>query len=217
MESSVSLVANDWSPLEPGPAKSKKWKSFRLAAIVCGLVFCLVTGTIGVYCGVLQLFGNIHVVVERQFYRSAQLDRATLARVIQEYRIKSILNLVGARPDASWYSDEIAVSRALGVEHHDYGISANVLVTPNQIEEILRIVLDAPKPILVHCKNGADRSGLVAAIYLAKIQSVVFDEAADQLSLFYGHFPWLISGSGAMDESFRKYVQASGRFQYGVR
>jgi hypothetical protein len=74
-----------------------------------------------------------------------------------------------------------------------------------KLDEILKILRHAPKPILVHCKNGADRTGLVAAVYLAAIKGVKLDEAAGQLSLYYGHFPWLISATGAMDESFRAY------------
>jgi protein tyrosine/serine phosphatase len=206
------MATNDVSVVEPSGARLKAWRSIRRAATASGIAFCIIAGTIGIYCGVLQLVGNIHVVVEHQFYRSAQLDKVTLARVIQEDGIKSILNLLGARPDEDWYRDEIAVSKARGIDHHDYGIGASNVVSPDQIDELLKIVRDAPKPILVHCKNGADRSGLVAALYLAKVQGVTVEEAAGQLSLYYGHFPWLISNTGAMDESFRIYVQRSPKF-----
>ena len=191
--------------LKPNGTRSKAWRSIRRAVTACGIVSCIIAGAIGIYCGALQLLGNVHVVVAQQFYRSAQLDKVTLARVIQEHGIKSILNLLGASPSKPWYADEIAVSKALRVEHYDYGISADEFVAPDKIDEILNIVRDAPKPILVHCKNGADRSGLIAAVYLANIQGVIVDEAAGQLSLYYGHFPWLTSGTGAMDESFRIY------------
>ena len=69
----------------------------------------------------------------------------------------------------------------------------------DRFDEILKILRDAAKPILVHCKNGADRSGLVSAIYLAEIQVVAVDEAIGELSLYYGHFPWLISDTGAIN------------------
>jgi hypothetical protein len=100
--------------------------------------FCIIAGTIGIYCGALQLLGNVHVFVERPFYRSEQLDKVTLARVIQEHGIKSILNLLGASPNKSWYADEIAISKALGAAHYDYGISANEVVAPDKIDEILQ-------------------------------------------------------------------------------
>ena len=212
MKGSISLAANDLSVVKPNGTRLKAWESIHRAATVCGLILCTIAGAIGIYCGVLQLLGNVHVVVEQQFYRAAQLDKATLARVIHEHGIKSILNLLGASPEKSWYKDEIAVSKTLGVEHYDYGISASEVVNPDKIDQILKIVRDAPKPILVHCKNGADRSGLVAAVYLAKIKGVIVDEAAGQLSLYYGHFPWLTSGTGAMDESFRTYEQRSRKF-----
>ena len=196
----------------PNDNGSKIWKVIRRAAIACGMAIGFIAGAIGVYCGVLQLLGNIHVVVERQFYRSAQLDKATLAQVIQEHGIKSVLNLLGANPKKSWYVDEINVSEALGVEHYDYGISANEVVTPDKIDEIIKIIRGAPKPILVHCKNGADRVGLVAAVYLANIRGVIVDKAAGHLSLYYGHFPWFISETGAMDESFRMYERRTQKF-----
>lgn len=212
MNGSVHLAANDLNAAKPNGTKSKTWKYVRRAATACGTVFCIIAGAIGIYCGVLQLVGNFHVVVEQQFYRSAQLDKATLTRVIQQHGIKSILNLLGASPEKSWYTDEIAVSKTLGIEHYDYEISASEIVTPDRIDEILKIVRDAPKPILVHCKNGADRSGLVAAVYLANVQGVTIREAAGQLSLYYGHFPWLTGGTGAMDDSFRMYEQRDRKF-----
>jgi len=212
MKGSVPHAADYLRMVKPNGTRLKAWGPIRRAVTAFGIVFCVVAGAIGIYCGALQLLGNVHVVVEQQFYRSAQLDKATLARVIQEHGIKSILNLMGTSPEKSWYVDEIAVSKALGAEHYDYGISANEVVTPDKIDQILKIVRDAPKPILVHCKNGADRSGLVAAVYLANLRGVIVDEAAGQLSLYYGHFPWLTSGTGAMDESFRIYEQRGQKF-----
>lgn len=193
------------SLLRPGHADSKARKHIRLAAIAVVTIFCIGAGTIGAYCGLLQLRGNVHVVVENQLYRSAQLDKVTLEKLIREHGIKSILNLLGSSPDKAWYVDEIAVAKTLGVEHHDYGISASEVVSAGKLDDIVKILRHAPKPILIHCKNGADRSGLVAAVYLTEIKGVTPDEATGQLSLYYGHFPWLTSTTGAMDESFREY------------
>jgi protein tyrosine/serine phosphatase len=84
-------------------------------------------------------------------------------------------------------------------------ISAQEAVTPEKIEKILTILRDAPKPILVHCRSGADRTGFVAALYRYAIAGESAEASARELSLRYGHFPYLVSKSGAMDASARAY------------
>ena len=70
----------------------------------------------------------------------------------------------------SWYENEISLSKNLHLSHFDYGLSAGDPVTIYQIKEIVKIFRDAPKPILVHCEGGADRSGLVSALFLTEIE-----------------------------------------------
>jgi hypothetical protein len=63
---------------------------------------------------------------------------------------------------------------------------------------------DAPRPLLVHCKNGADRSGLACAAYLIAERGVDAPTAAsDQLHLWYGHMP--VGATQAMDRFFTMY------------
>jgi protein tyrosine phosphatase (PTP) superfamily phosphohydrolase (DUF442 family) len=178
-------------------------------AKVGALGVLLVAASIASYCGIIQYLGNIHVVEEGQLYRSGQLDKEQFEQVIERYQIKSILNLRGDNAGETWYDDELAASKASNVKHFDYGIAAGEVVTTKKINDILRIVRAAPKPLLIHCNGGADRSGLVAALYLAEIKNRPVDEAAGQLSLIYGHFPYLTSKTGAMDRSFRDYVAAN--------
>jgi protein tyrosine/serine phosphatase len=186
---------------------SRAGGTWRRVAKGLALSVLLVVATVGSYYGLTQYGGNFHVVEQDQFYRSAQLNKTEFERVIQAHGIKSILNLRGANPNQMWYDDEVTISTALGLTHYDYGISARRVVTSRQIADILEILRTAPKPILVHCSAGADRTGLVAALYEAEIQGKSADEADKQLSLVYGHFPYLASKSRAMDESFWAYMK----------
>jgi protein tyrosine phosphatase (PTP) superfamily phosphohydrolase (DUF442 family) len=187
---------------------SNLWRACRRTANIAALTTLLIVTSIASYCGIIQLLGNVHVVEDGQLYRSAQLNKNQFERVINEYSIRSILNLRGDNSGTSWYDDEIAISRSMSVTHFDYGIGARRLVTSQQIRAILKIVRDAPKPLLIHCQGGADRSGLVAALYVAEVEGKSADEAAQQLSLVYGHFPYLLSKTNAMDKSFWEYVEA---------
>ncbi len=183
-------------------ARPRRWRVARrvgFAALVAILAF-------GGYLGALQLTGNVHTVEAGQLYRAGQLSSAQFARVIQQDGIKTIINLRGPHILDAWYEGERAVSKQYGVMHYDYGISAERRVTPDQIADLLHILRSAPRPILVHCQGGADRSGLVSALYEAVIAGKPAAEADRQLSLRYGHFPYLGSKTVAMDSTFWDYM-----------
>ena len=96
--------------------------------------------------------------------------------------------------------------REHAVDHYDVRISAHHTPTADQMAQILTILRTAPKPLLIHCKAGSDRTGLVAALYRSAIEGEPAEQAASELSLRFGHFPYLMSKTGAMDDSFSAYV-----------
>jgi protein tyrosine/serine phosphatase len=180
-------------------------RSLKIAGLAAGLL----AGSVGGYWGLLQYEGNFHAVTAGVLYRSAQLSKTEIKAAVGEYGIKSVLNLRGANSGSPWYDNEIAASRELGLVHFDYPLSARRFVTSQQIAEILDIVRRAPKPLLIHCKSGSDRAGLVAALYRFAETGASAAEADQELSLVYGHFPYLASRSGAMDDSFWAFVRAA--------
>jgi protein tyrosine phosphatase (PTP) superfamily phosphohydrolase (DUF442 family) len=183
-----------------------RWLVRTIATVSVSLF--LGSAGLALYCGAIIYDGNFHAVEEHVLYRSAQPDKAELALFARRYGIKSVLNLRGANPGSSWYDDEMAASRDLGLRHYDYPLSAKRFVTGRQIAELLAIIRDAPKPLLIHCQSGADRAGLVAALFRYAVTGASAVTADRQLSLVYGHFPYLTSRSGAMDRSFWAYVAA---------
>jgi protein tyrosine/serine phosphatase len=192
-------------PSDSSPARRPRLRRSARAAALALAVFVLSAGG---YFGSLQIDGNIHVVEPGQLVRSGQLSKAGFARVIRHDGIRAIVNLRGAHGGAPWYEDELAVSDSLGVAHYDYGLSAERPVTRTQIDSILALLRAVPKPVLIHCQGGADRSGLVAALYEAEIVGRTPAVADRQLALRYGHFPYLGSRTVAMDRSFWAYLRA---------
>ena len=177
-------------------------KRLAVAVAVCiGLVLCASAG----FYEYLKVSGNFHIVEQGHVYRAGQLNGAELEQTISSYGIRSVLNLRGAFPGEAWYDNEIAVSRTNGIAHYDYGLSAERFVSVAQAKEILLAIRNAPKPILIHCKSGSDRTGLVSALYLFS-RGVDAKSAERELSLRFGHFPYLVGETGAMDDSFHAYV-----------
>jgi protein tyrosine/serine phosphatase len=175
--------------------------SKRIRAALAGVLF--LGAGLGGYIGYLKLVGNFHTVIEGQLYRSAQPTPSQLETYVREHGIKTVINLRGENSNADWYGAEIAATRDLGVEHIDFRMSATTEFTPQRASEIVAIMEAAPKPILIHCQGGSDRSGLVSALYSNRIAGVAAETAERQLSLYYGHVgvPHL-SAAYAMDESW---------------
>ena len=134
------------------------------------------------YLGYLQLYGNIHVVVPNQVVRSAQLDPRQLKSVIGRYNIKAIIDLA---PNNALHGQELALAKKLKVKHYDLGLKAMGPSQPGKLRQLIQLLLDTPRPVLIHCKSGSDRTGLASAIVLI-LDGKDNDLIKHQYSVWYG-------------------------------
>ncbi|MDR6757043.1 protein tyrosine/serine phosphatase [Mycoplana sp. BE70] len=175
-----------------------------------GTLTALIAFVVSAFLIGLQLAGNFHEVIPGELYRSAQPSAAQIERYVRQYGIRTIVNLRGpsSRP---WYQSEVATAERLDVRHFDFGMSSSRVLTLAKTKELVVLLRDAPKPILIHCRSGADRTGLVSLIYLHQIAGVDEEIAERQLSIRFGHvgIPFL-SPAFAMDESWEALEQALG-------
>ncbi|MBO9666814.1 MAG: tyrosine-protein phosphatase [Bdellovibrio sp.] len=130
---------------------------------------------------------NFHEIDRGRFYRSAQLDSKEFSHYIQAYGIKTIISLREAEPKERWYQDELVVSRKYGVEHHDIPMLAEMIPHRENLIRLLDLYKSAPRPILIHCQGGADRSGEVSAIYQMLYQGKSREESLKMLTWKYHH------------------------------
>ncbi len=150
---------------------------------------------------------NFHTVSKGVLYRSAQLSLDRLARYVEDHSIKSIVNLRGVQESRRWYRREKEFSLSRGIVHMDFDLSAIKTIPVQELDRILESMRKAPKPILVHCYAGADRTGLIAALWrLAEEQDHPTHAIQKQLCWMKGHFSTLHIGTNAMVKSFWNYV-----------
>ena len=181
----------------------------KLMVLLCSFVSVWI-GAFGFYLGAMQISGNFHPVVPGEFYRSAQPTAADIAHYQKEYGIKTIINLRGENVGSAWYDTEIAQAQRLGIAHVNFRMSAKRELTPAQFTELIAILQNVEKPVLVHCNSGADRSGLISALYVAAIAKMGEEAAESHLSWWYGHIPVLFRAAYAMDHTFENLEPALG-------
>jgi protein tyrosine/serine phosphatase len=134
---------------------------------------------------------NLREVDPGKFYRSGQMSPDRLREVIDTLGIKTIINLRGAKPKMGWYRDEVAVAREKGVRLISLRVGVYRLPHRRDLIVLLDAFRTAERPILVHCRGGADRSGLASAIYQMEYMGRQKQEALEMLSLRYLHIAWL--------------------------
>jgi protein tyrosine/serine phosphatase len=184
--------------------RSYRWRDVLPVMLA---VLAASTAALGVCLGV-RFSENVHVVAPGLVYRSAQLWPDELEFVIADYGIRSIISLVPPEPDQSWYQGEISVSTAHRIARYEVPLLRGTRPTASQMRDLIAALREAPKPVLIHSKSGADRVGLAAAIFQYAIAARPADEAGRQLSIRYGHLPLILQETEAMDASFEEFVSA---------
>jgi protein tyrosine phosphatase (PTP) superfamily phosphohydrolase (DUF442 family) len=141
---------------------------------------------------VLRIFvgGNFHAVVPGQCYRSGQPTAVFLETVSRTHGIRAIINLRDKNEDEPWYQEEKDAAARLGITLINAGLSGSEMPPREDFAKFVRAMEACPEPVLIHCANGNDRTGLASALYLLMRTDTPLPEARRQLSLRYGHFRW---------------------------
>jgi len=136
-------------------------------------------------CGLRShLIDNFWVVEKNTFYRSGQLSAKRLEYYTKKYKIKTVVNLRGTWPKANWWKQELAVTKQNNVCFFSIPMTAKKLTSKKNIRTILNIFDTAPRPILVHCQGGADRTGEISALWVLDQQHKSNRTALKQLTIW---------------------------------
>ncbi|MHC4441671.1 MAG: dual specificity protein phosphatase family protein [Planctomycetota bacterium] len=131
---------------------------------------------------------NFHVIEEGRAYRSAQPTSEALRWTIENYGIRTVVNLRGENQGEVWYDAEAEVCQAMGVTLINHAMSDSRLPSAELLGVIINTLQTAEYPILMHCQSGANRTGAISAIYRMLIMGHERDEAMQELSPAYFHF-----------------------------
>jgi protein tyrosine phosphatase (PTP) superfamily phosphohydrolase (DUF442 family) len=104
--------------------------------------------------------------------------------------IRTLINLRGVCEEADWYHREKETAARLGVRFVDVGLWASLPPDPEEMRSFMRALDEGPYPVLIHCQQGGDRTGLASALVMLYKTDAGLDKAKRQLSLRFGHFTY---------------------------
>ena len=145
--------------------------------------------------------GNFDTVIEGKVYRGNHPTPMRLRWLNRRHGVTTVVNLRGATGTGSYHLSRDA-AKALGIVHHDLSLESRGAPHRDRIHRLNDIYRASPGPIFLHCKSGADRSGLAAGLCLL-FEGRSANEALRQLSFRYGHIKR--ARTGILDAFFLRF------------
>ncbi len=150
------------------------------------------------------LFGNRYRV-------SDKLERANhptpygVARAAKR-GVKTIINLRGETDIGSLLLSREACKRE-GINLVTINARSRGLFSPEEILAVKKMFDEIEYPALLHCKSGADRAGIVSALYLILHEGRPVSQAKKQLHWRFGHVKQ--SATGILDYFLESYERVN--------
>jgi protein tyrosine phosphatase (PTP) superfamily phosphohydrolase (DUF442 family) len=152
----------------------------------------------------VRLFVPNFYRVDDDLYRANHPGHRRL-RIARDKGIRSVLSLRGDEPKAPTLVERQACTE-LGLDLDFVRLWTTRLVDGEVLLDLIDKLRTMPKPMLVHCKSGADRTGLAVTLYLHVLKGVPLAQARRALHWRYAHLPW--SRAGIVHRMLDAYARA---------
>lgn len=152
----------------------------------------------GIFRGI---YANRHEIAPG-VWRSSQPGPRQIAGYARR-GIRTVINLRGER-DCGSYRLEAEACKRHGIRLIDFQLRSRAVPSRDEVLEAMALLRDVDYPVLIHCKSGADRAGLMSVLVLFIKEGVPLEQALKQLSLKFGHIRQ--SDTGILDHFFERYL-----------
>jgi protein tyrosine/serine phosphatase len=162
----LELVASGGAPA---------WRSLAWSILAGAFLGLLLAGALQALRAVLS--GHFQSVVPGCVYRSGQPSPCDLERLSACYGLRAVVNLRGDFEPRGDYEAERRTAERLRLQYIEVGLWANRMPPARDAQRLLEVLEVTPKPLLLHCHSGIDRSGLAAGMALLLLTDASVAEA----------------------------------------
>lgn len=162
--------------------KNKKILGFSVLAIIL----------VGKYFYDMNINHNFETITEGKVYKSGVIPPGELENYINDYQIKSVVDLrfPGTGDDvnnpeipAELTAEKNAIEKIKGVNYFNNG--SDQVPKPENLKRFFKI-MDNPAnyPVLIHCYHGTGRAEMYSAIYRIEYENFTNEEARSGVRTF---------------------------------
>jgi len=109
--------------------------------------------------------------VDQNLFRSEQPTKIGM-KELQELGVKTILNVRNLRNDICEAKSTDLILRRKRIN--------TWTINYDEVVSALKIIQESPKPVLIHCKHGSDRTGCIVAAYRVSFQNWTKEDAISE-------------------------------------
>ena len=152
---------------------------------------------------VFRISQNFAVVEEGKLYRSAQLKTDELEETIKKYGIKTVISLRGWPGKTAYYDAEADTLARLKTQFLAIDLDDKFYPPEKELKKLFTAFENGMYPMLIHCRVGADRTGMVAALYQQVYMNKSVKESLKQLTFANWHVPLFKPAMSAFVKKFK--------------
>lgn len=181
------------------PLKVRLRWPMRIGYVLGACSLCI----LGLYLYQREVRGNFGTVVPGKVYRSKQPTPDQIKDWARQYGIKTVINLRGERNPE--YDAEVQAAAQAGAHVEVVKLSADHHPSIDHMRELVAAIETSPQPILLHCKEGADRAGLASVMAAMAIGGKSYDDAKGELSIIHFHVDYRHDKLGGVLTDYEDY------------
>ena len=136
--------------------------------------------------GWIRAIYDNYFMVDEKLHRSSHPSYSTLKKAAS-LGVTQVISLRHPGKISYQLLEEVWTDR-LGLKFISYSMSASDISDPSTYLHILGQINNNRGKTLIHCKSGADRSGLLSALYLLNQSVPQIQKSLQMLNWKFGHF-----------------------------
>ncbi|MEZ5900270.1 MAG: sulfur transferase domain-containing protein [Hyphomicrobiaceae bacterium] len=157
--------------------------------------------------GIVRILYNNRHRISQDAWRSAQPAPHQIRDAARK-GIKTVINLRGDQSFGTTWLEQRACQQN-GVSLVNFKLRSRAAPSREELHAIRDLFASIEYPVLIHCKSGADRAGLMSVLYRHVREGLPIEKAKHELSFKYGHIRQ--ADTGVLDYFFERYLADNAR------